>query len=160
MRKNNRMRSAKKWPKTLTRAKIYLGLAGLLAVTGCGDGKIGRYPVSGIVKVDGQPAGGVQVMFCPVDGPPELQKLRPAAFTKPDGTYQITTIEKGDGAPPGKYKVLLGWAAVVNNQTGDEGQGLGNDRLKGRYWNLEKSQFSIEVKPQANEVPPFELKSK
>ena len=154
------MRLANNWRCTPRRATLYLGLAGVLAVAGCGDGKIGRYPVNGSVNVDGKPAGGVQVMFCPIGGSPELQRLRPTAFTSPDGKFELMTIDKGDGAPPGQYKVLLGWAAVVNGQTGDAGQGLGNDRLQGRYWNLDKSQFTVDVKAEKNNVPPFELKSR
>ena len=153
------MRSAKKWPDTRTRAKIYLGLAGVLAVTGCGDGKIGRAPVHGSVTVDGKPAAGVVLFFCPVGGSPEVQKVRPMGITGEDGKFELTTVDKADGAPPSQYKVIMMWPAA--GAAGQDGSiQMGPDRLQNRYMNLEKSQFSVEVKSGNNDVPPFELKSK
>lgn len=138
---------------------MYLGLAGVLAVTGCGDGKIGRAPVHGSVKIDGKPAAGVVLFFCPVGGSPEVQKVRPMGITAEDGKFELTTVDKADGAPPAQYKVIMMWPAA--GAPGRDGTvQMGPDRLQNRYMNLEKSQFTVDVKSGNNDVPPFELKSK
>src|SRR5262249_43079649 len=129
MRKSDRMRLAKKWQHSLGRATLYLGLAGALAVTGCGDGKVGPAPVHGSVNIDGKPAGGVVLFFCPTDGSPEVQKLRPMGVTEADGKFELTTVDKGDGAPPAHYKVIMMWpgkGAAGRDGTVD----MGPDRLQ------------------------------
>ena len=58
-------------------------LATTLVAAGCGDGKIARNPVSGTVNVDGKPAGGAIVTFCPVGGsvPRLAEHLRPFSLS-------------------------------------------------------------------------------
>ena len=41
-------------------------------VAGCGDGRIATYVVNGQVKVDGRPADGAIVVFCPLDPSAEV----------------------------------------------------------------------------------------
>ncbi|MFL6543755.1 MAG: hypothetical protein ACJ8LM_01050 [Candidatus Udaeobacter sp.] len=144
---------------TLVRAGWCALLTSVVAASGCGEKGFGSQ-VNGSVNVDGKPAAGVMVMFCPVGGSEEVQKLRPQAFTGPEGKFQLMSRRRGDGAPPGEYKVLLQWPAIEKGVVGDGGQGLGPDRLQGRYWNLEKTQFTVQVKPGTNDLPPFELKTK
>jgi hypothetical protein len=69
-------------------------------MAGCGEPSIGTVPVTGTVKVDGQPMEGVSITFHP-DGSGR------AASGKSDaqGNFKLTTIIAGDGALPGKYKV-------------------------------------------------------
>lgn len=131
-----------------------------MAIAGCGDGKIGRYAVNGSVNVDGKPAAGVMVIFCPVSGSEELKKMRPFGITEADGKFQLTSVQKADGAPAGQYKVLMQWPAQSREPSRDGGVQMGPDRLQGRYMNLEKSQFTVEVKSGTNDLPPFELKSR
>ncbi len=131
----------------------------LLGLVGCGDGKISRYPINGSVNVDGKPAAGVMVIFCPVGGSPELQKMRPFGITDADGKFQLTLIEKADGAPAGQYKVLMQWTLKSDVPAQGGGVQMGPDRLQGRYMNLEKSQFTVDVKAGTNDLPPFELKT-
>jgi hypothetical protein len=133
-----------------------LAVLSLVTVGGCGDGKLAVYSVSGVVKVDSKPADGAMVIFCPTDGSEELLKLRPYAFTDPDGKYQLTTFDQGDGAPAGNYKVIIQWPAKTG---ADQRGGTGPDRLRGRYMNLERSQLTAKVDDDT-EVPPFELTSK
>jgi hypothetical protein len=144
-----------------SRAALRLGLSvcGLWVVGGCSDGKIGRYPIHGSVNVDGKPAGGVMVIFCPQGGSDELQKMRPFGLTGPDGKFELTSVNKADGAPAGQYKVLMQWPAQSTAPSRDGPVTMGPDRLKGRYMNLEKTEFKVEVKSGTNDLPPFELKS-
>ena len=79
-----------------------LALASLavVSIAGCGDGQIKRYPVKGSVTVDGKPADGAMVIFCPTENSsPEIQRQRPFGFTGPDGHFELTTLTKADGSP-------------------------------------------------------------
>lgn len=153
------MRFTSRIPRARCIAWSTIAAVGALLVAGCGDGKIGRYPVNGSVNVDGKPAAGAVVFFCPVGGPPELQKMRPMGIAGSDGKFQLTSIDKADGAPAGQYKVVMMWPAAAAPAQDGSVQ-MGPDRLRNRYMNPEKSQFTVEVTTGTNEVPPFELKSK
>lgn len=135
-----------------------LAAASFLLLGGCGDGKVKRYPVHGSVNIDGRPAEGVMVIFCPINGSEEVQKLRPAGLTGPDGKFELISITRADGAPVGDYKVLMQWPEKKG--VGREGRPeLGEDRLQGRYMNLDKTEFKVSVKDGPTDLPPFELKS-
>ncbi|MEX2309546.1 MAG: hypothetical protein WD738_18235 [Pirellulales bacterium] len=133
-------------------------------VTGCGDGKIARYPVIGTVLVDGRPAEGATVIFCPVEGPPEFMRERPFSQTDASGRFELTTLEPKDGAPAGNYTVMIRWLSnsgpVPANVDPDRGGG-GRvvDRLGGRYFHPEKSGLTATVEDGDNDLK-FELKSK
>ncbi|HEY3394549.1 MAG TPA: hypothetical protein VGK58_17695 [Lacipirellulaceae bacterium] len=139
-------------------------MAGLLAFVGCGDGRLATYPVSGTVIVDGQPAHGALVIFCPVAGQDEeLMRLRPAAETGPDGKYELTTFEKHDGAPAGQYQVMVRWGAPRPESTGQmrsERARRPPDRLRGRFMNPQTSGLTATIGEEATEVPPFQLTGK
>jgi hypothetical protein len=136
------------------------GLAGFLLMAGCGgDGKVARSPVHGSVNIDGKPAAGVMLIFCPTDGSPAVQKLRPYGVTDAEGKFQLISINPNDGAPAAHYKVLIQWPSGASSpETGVRGGGV--DRLQGRYMNLDKTPFTVEIKPGTNDLPPFEVKSK
>jgi len=132
------------------------------AVSGCGDDRLGTYAVTGTVLVDKKPADGAMVIFCPVSGSDELMKQRPFGFAGPDGKFELTTFDKGDGLPAGQYKILIQWPAAVGGDQRDAsgGRPMGPDRLRGRYMNLERTPFSATIESGSNELPPFELLSK
>jgi hypothetical protein len=139
----------------------WLVVAALIATTGCGDGKLKRYPVHGSVTVDGKPADSAMVIFCPVNPVPELEKLRPSGKADSTGTFTLMTFDEGDGAPAGDYKVLVKWPAPAQVDA-REGRGgaPGPDRLRGKYYNLDNTPLTAKVEAQSNELPPFDLKSK
>jgi hypothetical protein len=132
----------------------------VLALAGCGDGKIKRFPVKGSVTVDGQPADGAMVVFCPVNPSPEVEALRPSAKADASGAFALMTFDAGDGAPAGEYKVLVKWPAKPTMDARDGRPGApGPDRLKGKYYNLDNTQLTAQV-DGPTELPPFALKSK
>jgi hypothetical protein len=135
------------------RIRLAIVLASILTAAGCGDGKIARYPVTGIVTVDGKPAPDATVMFNPVNGPPELMKERPFSQTDPSGKYELHTLVPGDGAPAGDYKVTIRWP------TYPPGGGPPTDRLGNRYWELEKTPLTAKVEKGTNDIP-FQLSTK
>lgn len=68
-------------------------------VPGCGTSEY--RPVSGIVTVEGEPLKTGRIKFHPEEG-------RPASgVINQDGSYSLTTIDEGDGAKPGEYKVTV-----------------------------------------------------
>lgn len=81
----------------------FLALSGFL-LPGCGDdgGLESRYAVSGTVTYKGAPVKKGSINFVPVK--PEGH---PAAGTIVDGKYSLTTLNPGDGAIPGAYKVTV-----------------------------------------------------
>ncbi len=140
-----------------------LAALSLVATGGCGDGKISRYPVTGTVMVDGTPAEGAQVVFCPASSGPELENFRPAGFTDSAGKFTLTTIDSADGAPAGPYKVLVKWQsqpASADDGRGGRGGPRGPDRLKGKYYNLDTTPLTATIEEKSNELPPFELSTK
>jgi len=140
-----------------------LVLVGIVAANGCSDGRISRYPVAGTVLIDGQPAEGVLVFFCPINPSPELEHLRPAGKTDASGEFNLTTIEEDDGAPAGQYKVLAKWPKpmpVVDDGRDGRGTPLGPDRLKNKYYNLDTTPLTATIEEQSNDLPPFELSAK
>jgi hypothetical protein len=88
---------------------------------------------------------------------------RPIGFTGADGTFNLTTFVKDDGAPAGDYKVLARWAASSPTTKAEDEDGRGRtppDRLRGRYFNLEKTPLTATITEGTNKLPPFELSTK
>jgi hypothetical protein len=73
----------------------------LAAAAGCGGG--GPVPVRGTVKLDDKPLAGATVLFIAQDA----GGRDAAGTTDADGVFRLTTFRDGDGALPGKYKVVV-----------------------------------------------------
>jgi hypothetical protein len=140
-------------------------LVGTIGFTlaGCGDGRIATYSVDGQVNVNGRPAEGAIVIFCPVNSSAEAEHLRPAGMTDAAGHFTLTTFDPSDGAPAGDYKVLVKWPAPTPASQDREARpgsaNKGPDRLRGKYYNIESTPLQATVEEQTNQLPPFELKS-
>ena len=124
---------------------LQLMLVGILALTLCScSGKPEfskeRFPVTGEVYVDGQPAARLSVTLHDVKGFDEQAPAIPQAVTKQDGTFAISTFEAEDGAPAGEYTATFVWG---------EPKGLGIDtsvdKLNGKYSDPNRSQFKVTV---------------
>jgi hypothetical protein len=138
-----------------------LYMAGVLAVSGCGDGRLPLNTVTGKATVDGKPAHGMMLVFCPVEtSSAELSRERPIGFAGPDGSFTLTTFSKGDGVPVGEYKVLAQWLTPSAGPDGATGQPRGPDRLRGRYMNLDSTPLSATITAETVEIPPFEFSSR
>lgn len=90
----------------------------LLAIVGCGGGETGPalYPVTGTVKKDGKPVGGVSVSLVATN---EKLALALTGVTKDDGTFEIVTGQGKKGAPEGSFKVVLSKSAVTGGDPKD-----------------------------------------
>ncbi len=73
-----------------------------IMAAGCGDSG-GRVTLRGTVKLDGQPLANATVHFIAQDsgGKDAL------GTTDADGMFRLSTFKPGDGALPGKYKVVV-----------------------------------------------------
>ena len=143
--------------------KTFLRAGGLLAAgalvvlaSGCAGNKGPRlYPVKGVVRINGEPAKGVNVMFTPV-APPEGggTPLSPAAVTGEDGSFRLMSFKPGDGAPAGDYQVTVIYPMNRFNKYLS-----GVDRLRGKFANPKTSGLTAKVEPKSNDLPPFDLKA-
>ena len=89
---------------------VHLVTAGCLVLsTGCGS----RFaPVHGKVTLPGgAPASGSLVVF---ESEGNGKTITARGEVQADGSYQLGTVEPGDGAPPGKYHALVAPPAVTN----------------------------------------------
>jgi hypothetical protein len=124
-------------------------------LTGCGSGAR-PVPVSGQVKVAGEPAAGVLVAFYPLDAAPGTSSKHVlSALTDDEGRFQLTFRQSGDGAPAGRYAVTAVWREQVED--GDELLPNGKNWLPRRYADPKTSGLTVTIEQGANELQPFEL---
>lgn len=140
---------------------LQLMLVGILALAlGSCSGKPEfskeRFPVTGEVYVDGQPAARLSVTLNDMKGFDPQAPAIPQAVTKQDGTFAISTFEAGDGAPAGEYTATFVWGAP---------QGLSIDtsvdKLNGKYSDPKTSEFKVTVtEGQPTDMGKIELTTK
>lgn len=106
-----------------------------------GGPRVPTYPIRGQVFVDGKPAALVQVVCHPAEGTESKVVTSIGALTDNSGNFEISTYEGGDGAPAGTYKLTFMWGqySLMTARYG------GPDKLKGRYYDAEKSKFVVVV---------------
>lgn len=94
---------------TLSRVAPPFALAAaLVAAAGCGGDGPKYVPVSGVVKVDGQPYKGAVVSFQPVGGKENASPGRgSSALTDANGRYSLLVDDGTTGAVVGKHKVRI-----------------------------------------------------
>ncbi len=81
-----------------------------LVLTGCGESEVELAPAGGTVKfTDGTvPQGETAIVnFSPSGKDKKALKKGASADIQPDGSFQLMTVEPGDGVIPGKYKVTI-----------------------------------------------------
>ncbi len=164
-----------KTPHRLT-SIVRIALLSVLALIGlgCGDDGIGkRYAVTGKVTYKGEPIkkGTINFVATTADG-------RGASGSIVDGYYSLTTLNPGDGAFPGIYKVTVDdrqldaqklkadadaqakKRGVTYNAIPQELQAQASKSAKGalpgKYQLTETSNLEKEVKAQSNTID-FEL---
>ena len=138
----------------MCRAVTKVSILVLALLPGCGGEEPAEkvYPVKGEVYFRGEPAAGAMVFLHPV-GQPNGRIL--TGKVEGDGTFQITTRTRNDGAPPGRYVVTLSWSETVKvNDVERETP----DRFGRRYADPGRPAATVEVKPRANQLPRIELK--
>ncbi|MES2792961.1 MAG: hypothetical protein V4719_25335 [Planctomycetota bacterium] len=128
---------------------LALMIAGIALFSGCQQPEQ-ACSISGQVRVDGQSAGGVYLIF----------QLLGAESTE-QGTTAIRTDNNGAFASQlpesGEYSVTAFWPKItVTDVETIEGE----DRFKGRYRDAQKPILSVAIFEGKNSLPPIELSSK
>jgi hypothetical protein len=126
-----------------------LALAAGLAA-GCGGTSLA--PVRGVVKLDGSPLADASVEFIAQD-----QGGRDASgFTDANGVFTISTFKPGDGAMPGKYKVVIQPTAAVEGPPAasmEEAQ-KGLSRARSKAPSVPEKYTRPDQTPLTQDVPP------
>jgi hypothetical protein len=144
-----------------------------LSAAGCGNRPEGYSRVYGKLLYKGEPAAGAFLMFHLETKAPSPNFVPPSAVVEDDGSFEVASAA-GDGALPGKYKVLVAWP--VDSPTADakpetkKKASAGptrrknkldtktKDRLKGRYYNQDTPLTIVEVKAEATDLGMLEIK--
>jgi hypothetical protein len=157
-----------------SRGALLAPLATALTLASCGRGDgPALYPVHGKVIYNGQPAAGATVVFQREDAPSSpanAPPLVPIGQADEHGNFSLAIDQVGEGAPAGKYKVLIHWMALAEatakpqaipakgrRRTVRDKPDITPDRLEGRYMNAEGPRFHAEVKPEVNQLDTFDV---
>ena len=119
------------------------------ALSGC-DGNPRTGTVRGTVTYRGKPVPNGTVSFIPDAGPSATGEL------KPDGSYALTTYRGGDGAVPGKYRVIVVAMQDMADRLPEDRNPLPPPIVPLRYTSLATSDLRAEIAAGENTVN-FEL---
>jgi hypothetical protein len=125
------------------RLTLLAALAFLAGVAGC---RGGRYAVHGrVVYEDGSPVTQGLVIGEKAEGD---ERVRAQGNVQSDGTFSWGTLSPGDGAEPGKYRVV-----VVPPAVGERAASQGvRPAIDLKFSNPETSGIEFEVRPGKNEL--------
>jgi hypothetical protein len=126
----------------------------IAALACCSCGGNGLYPVAGKVTYKGEPAEGAVVILQRKNV--DLQNEHAVmGIVQKDGSFTLVCGHQGTGVPPGEYAVLIEWRQHSNQPKGLAQKGA--DRLKGRYADPKRPVWIVNVKPELNCLPAFDL---
>lgn len=109
-------------------------------------------PVSGKVTYNGAPAAGATVCF---QRHADVSEHIIMGTVQDDGSFELTCGSLGKGAPPGEYDVLIVWKLPCKeSKCGCERL---VDKFHGRYADPKHPRFQVIIKPERNELAPFNL---
>jgi hypothetical protein len=137
-----------------------LTLLFVLPFVGCGDNGLQQktFPVTGEVRVNGEPGKGLTVVLRPVDKSKFKWQEIPQAITDDSGKFSIHTYSSNDGAPAGDYKVGIALMQPVDEEGGDQVKRDQNAiPLPPKYADPEQSGLTASVLSKATVLPAFEL---
>lgn len=122
----------------------------LSVIIGCGSGAEypKTYPVKGTVLYGDKPPVGALVRLEPTNATPS-STVRPHAKVGADGTFQVTSFHRHDGAVPGEYAVTICWMG--------EGGGPGPDLFSGRFNDPKKPVLVVTIREGENIIPTIKL---
>ncbi len=127
-------------------------VAGLLVLgaAGCGPG---LYPVRGTVTYpDGKPVTGGMVVFESKDS---AKPVTARGEIREDGSFELSTHHPGDGAPAGKYRVLVRPPYDANAVDRRPSAPPPFDK---RFTEFDTSGMEFEVTPAGPNVFPIQVK--
>jgi len=137
---------------------VLVAIAGsLIGLAGCGRSsglaKKACYPVKGQLFVKGQPAAGAQIVLRPPN-PDDWPDGFPRAAVAADGSFDVETYGDKDGAPAGKYMVVVTWTTTPAQPDAEDNEMI--DRLDGRY-DAANSKLTAKVEAGPTTLPAIRL---
>ncbi|MFH1920920.1 MAG: carboxypeptidase-like regulatory domain-containing protein [Planctomycetota bacterium] len=126
--------------------------------SGCSEGgppPLEVYPVTGTVRLDGEPIGGVSIAFVPDGG------AGGGGFAVSDdaGKFSLKSNDQRDGVPAGKYRVLFTKMTMPDGSPIPEGEmaaDVGAENSLPEIYN-DPGSTSITADVKAGENPPLEF---
>lgn len=133
--------------------RFWLCAVVLMTTLGCGESGPTLVPVKGTVTIDGQPQGGVVLLF-------HGANVVSSASSDASGGFSIVTNGE-PGIPAGSYKVTASWPEPIESKGGGMGATPDTpDRLKNKFMIPGQSQISVEVTDSSTEIPAIDLSTK
>lgn len=126
-----------------------LVLVSLLSIVGCGSSS-GLVSVKGKITYNGKPVSSGTVSFVSDDSATAYGNLTA------DGSYELMTEKPGDGAKPGKYKVIV---VAMQDQAGllpEQRSPLPAPTVPMKYTSLATTDLTAQVENKDNTID-FEL---
>ncbi len=80
---------------------VLFSLTSVVLISGCGDGRPTRVPVSGRVTIDGEPLTHGFIRFIPTGSRMSVGQL------DDQGRFQLSCFEGGDGAVLGEHRIVI-----------------------------------------------------
>ena len=135
----------------LTARNVTLGLMALsfFLLPGCGDGIPKRYPVSGTVRF----ADGSLVKTGTIELGGNGSRWTASGEIQRDGSFVLTTVNKGDGVVPGEYRAVI--RQMILAYLPAEGGHDHGKLVPDRYRDYKTSDLQVTV--QAGSNPPLEI---
>ncbi len=136
-----------------------LALLLLLLLCGCGGPPSGpvKYPVEGVVRINGQLAERMAVTLHHEDATVEGNLRYPTAVTDTEGRFVVSSESDRDGAVAGRYRVTFAWLSSSELDAFDQ--------LQGAFSDPKRSLFTVTVPVEqaaglefALEVPESKLR--
>ena len=127
----------------------------LMSLLGCSNNQRETAIVRGTVTVDGKPVPNGTVTFIPeVSGPPATGEINPM------GQYTLTTYQAGDGAVPGRYKIMVMALQDNNDRLPEDRSPLPAPIVPQKYLSTSTSGLTGTVEPGIENVIDLPLASK
>jgi hypothetical protein len=139
-------------------------------VGGCNrKSRLAVSPVHGRVMYGGQGVPNATVVFFPSeDANEKAKKMRPYAYVDGQGNFELKTYREGDGAPPGKYRVIILVASAPTGKAPKDKPAGEPESPSARalnipiaviqkYGNVETAGIEVTVENGENNLEPFVL---
>lgn len=125
----------------------------LILLPGCGKEKIeiSTHKVSGRVLYNNEAAEGVSVYLGPIEAPgvPDIPS-NPHGITDKQGRFTISTYSEDDGAPIGKYQLMMIWVDYGSKRESN------TDRFFGWY-DAANSTIMVRILAGENKIPDIKV---
>jgi hypothetical protein len=153
-----------KWKAVRRQTAVVVALA-ILLCAGCGKNhtgikgaKLAVFPVKGKLTIDGHPMAGARLLFNPTkDFPAGSAQVRPQATVDADGTFEVSTYGKGDGAPEGEYRVSVSWKPDEGGHLSSEQRSDEDEKAPESVRRPKSSKLRAKVVQGQTELPPWNL---